>query len=104
MGLDVNFITKQDVICPHCGKVVDTKIICIEDSNGRGWYPLLERIGYYTSDNRWYGKDMVLTEDQKRLVYDFVRNHLDLHRAHSILGAIAQTVVEKSVLVVNADW
>lgn len=110
MGLDINFKSCKNVICPHCGKVVGTKVDDSEHSGGRGWYPILEQLGYYvpydqrTEENDWYGKDMVLTKEQKTQVSDFIRKHLDLYNAHAVYGLICRSIVDGSEVAINADW
>lgn len=111
MSLDVSFKARKNVICPHCNGVVGTEVVvdCV-CSGGRGWYDILEQIGYYvpfdqrTEENDWYGKDMTLTLEQSKQVYDFVKKHLDLYNATNILGLIATTMADGNEVVVNANW
>lgn len=111
MSLDIDFYEHQPVICPHCGETVKMETIAQECSSGKGWYPILESLGYYvpydqrTEENDWYGKDMVLTPEQTKEVYKFVKeNFLDLYCARDIAGLIARAIVEENTVVVNANW
>lgn len=111
MSLDIEFTARKKVTCPHCGEVVTTEPVRCEDSGGRGWYSILESIGYYvpydkrTDENDWYGKDMILTTEQMKQVYDFIIDNSDtLYNADSILGLIATAMIDKNVIVINADW
>ena len=110
MSLDIRFTVKRDIICPHCGKVFKTEDGYSTKSGGRGWYPILEDLGYYvpydkrTDANDWYGKDMVLTDEQLDEVYQFVKKHPDLYSATDVLGLIAMARYEKRSVAVNADW
>ena len=71
MGLDITVMERRDVRCPHCGEVITTVDVASTDSGGRLWYDSLERLGYYvpyekrTKENDWYGKDMVLDNEQE---------------------------------------
>lgn len=109
MGLDIRFVRRKKIICPHCGEVVGhTDEDCI-DGGGRGWYPFLESIGYYvpyeqrTEENDWYGKDMVLTNKQAEELYRFVQQH-DLYGSVGLPALIALARLENDEIVVNADW
>jgi len=110
MGLDISVMLKSDVICPHCGKVVRAETERTEDGGGRGWYPILEKFGYYVSyENRteetdWYGKDMVLTTEQTKELYEFVKDHHGLYGAAEILSLIAVAMAEGKTVAINADW
>ena len=110
MSLDIRFTVKRDIICPHCGMVVKTEDGYSAESGGRGWYPILTDLGYYvpydkrTGANDWYGKDMVLTDEQLDKVYCFVKKLSDLYSAADILGLIAMARYEKCSVAVNADW
>lgn len=110
MGLDINFISRKNVICPHCGTVVATENIYCENSGGRNWFKILEAFGYYvpydqlTEENNWYGKDMTLTAEQAKQVYDFIKKNPELYNANNIMGLIATALVEGNAVVINADW
>lgn len=109
MGLDITFMRRKNIVCPKCGEVVGYTTVDSIDGGGRGWYPLLESIGYYvpyeqrTEENDWYGKDMVLTEEQADKVYQFAKKH-DLYGSYLVQKMIAEAIYEKDSVVINADW
>lgn len=109
MGLDVRFTQRKKIICPKCGEIVGHTDVRDVHCGGRGWYPLLELFGYYvpyeerTEENDWYGKDMVLTEEQADETYRFVKKN-DLYDADGVAMLIASARYEKDDIVVNADW
>lgn len=109
MGLDITFTRRKDVVCPKCGEIVGHTDVQYMDGGGRGWYPLLESIGYYvpyeqrTEKNDWYGKDMVLTREQADEAYRFVKKH-DLYGSEGVQSLIAVALHENDSIVVNADW
>lgn len=108
--MDIQFAAHENVVCPKCGDVVTTEVIACEGSSGRSWYSILEKIGYYvpyeqrTEENDWYGKDMVLTEEQAKEVYQFVVKNVDLYNCVAIRCLLAMAIVEKLTIIVNADW
>lgn len=110
MSLDIRFRKEIDVLCPHCGKPAFSKTVCELNSGGRGWYPLLESIGYYvpyeqrTEENDWYAKDMVLTNEQMKEACLFARKNSDLYDAEAIHSLIASAILCEEKIVVNADW
>lgn len=111
MGLDITLTLKENIVCPKCGEVVATKDLYDTDSGGRIWYDILEKIGYYvpyeqrTEENDWYGKDMVLTDEQLKEMHDFVRCHrADIFKGDSAYMAVASAMLNKQLLVINADW
>jgi hypothetical protein len=110
MGLDIRFISRRNVICPHCNHIIATEDVYCVDSGGRGWYDILEHLGYYvphdqrTEENDWYGKDMVLTTEQAKQVYTFIRKHPNLYNDDEVLGLIATALVDENAVVINADW
>lgn len=110
MGLDIRFSSYMDVTCPHCGEIIGRKEVNCVGSSGRGWYPILEELGYYvpcderTEENDWYGRDMVLTKDQTGAVYRFVSDRPELYRANDVKGLIAIAGKDGTTVVVNADW
>ena len=110
MGLDIRFKEEKDVLCPHCGKHIDFKTEDEIDSGGRGWYPFLESIGYYvpwnerTEENDWYAEDMVLTDDQMMEAYVFLEKNCGLYNATEIRHMLADAMMSKNHIVVNADW
>ena len=109
MGLDISFTRRKNIVCPRCEEIVGhTDVDCV-DASGRGWYPLLESLGYYvpyeqrTEENDWYGKDMVLTKNQVEEVYEFVKKH-DLYGSYLVKKLIAEAIYENDSVVVIADW
>lgn len=110
MGLDITFYQRKDVVCPHCNAVVTQKTIDSVSSGGRVWYDILEELGYYvpyekrTKENDWYAKDMVLTVEQAKRVYDYIKGQPNVMFSESICDLIAVTLLEKDKLVINADW
>ena len=106
MGLDIRFTQRHKIICPHCGTIVDHKDFEEVDSSGRVWYQFLESIGYYVpgaEHDEWYGKDMVLTDEQAKKLYQFVSMN-DTYNDGEIKRIIAVTLLEEDAIVVNADW
>ena len=110
MSLDIRFIARKNILCPHCGEVVTTEDVDCVDSGGRGWYPILESLGYYvpydqrTEENDWYGKDMGLTMEQAHMVYGFIAKNPDLYGARAVKSLIAFAEFEGCDVIVNADW
>lgn len=109
MGLDITFTRRKKVVCSKCGEVVGHTDVLSIDGGGRGWYPILESLGYYvpyeqrTEENDWYGKDMVLTEKQADELYQFAKKH-DLYGSDGLQELIAAARYEHDDIVVNADW
>ena len=109
MGLDISISRRKKIVCPACGEVVGYDVVVCEDSSGRIWYSFLESIGYYvpfeqrTEENDWYGKDMVLTEDQVKELYRFVESNSPYNHG-AIRCLIATASFEHGDVVVNADW
>ena len=109
MGLDIRFTQRKKLICPKCGEIVGHNDVRTVDSCGRGWYPLLESVGYYvpyeerTEENDWYCKDMTLTAEQADEAYRFVEKH-DLYDSYSVAMLIASARYGNDDIVVNADW
>ena len=109
MGLDITFTRRKNMICPKCGEIVGHTDVDCAESSGRNWRPILESFGYYvpyeqrTKENDWYGKDMVLTEEQVGEVYRFATTE-EVFNGHVVAGLIAMSKIEKDVIVVNADW
>ena len=109
MSLDIEFREVRSVICPHCGKVTGTEDVSIAYSGGRGWYPFLETIGYYvphdqlTEENNWYGKDMVLTNEQAREVRAYIKQN-ELFYGDTVRELISNALLDGNSVVINADW
>ena len=103
MGLDIRVSVRKPVICPKCGEVVGHKETDIEASGGRVWYEILDKIGYKNDD--WYSKDMALTKEQTREVYDFVTRHIDdIYQAKNIRNMLSVAMIDGDTVVINADW
>ena len=109
MSLDIRIKEQKEFCCPDCGRLVTTQDIGEECSGGRVWYDFLESVGYYipyekrTKENDWYGKDMVLTEEQAKQLANFVTdncpyNYLDVE------SLVAKTLMHGNKVVINADW
>ena len=109
MSLDITIKERKDFRCPDCGLLVTTQDIDAECSGGRVWYNFLGPIGYYvpyekrTEENDWYGKDMVLTEEQEKQLADFVSDNLPYHWV-AINNLIASAMLHGNKVVINADW
>jgi hypothetical protein len=109
MGLDIRFARRKNIVCPKCGEIIGQTDVDFAEGGGRGWYPFLESIGYYvpyeqrTEENDWYGKDMVLTDEQMDELYRFAKKN-DLYGTDGLLGLIALARYEKHSIVVNANW
>lgn len=110
MGLDLTFKEVRPLRCPHCGLEVKTEIKDCVYTEGRGWYPLLESLGYYvpfekrTDETDWYGKDMILTYEQVDEVWWYVSKHPELYYSESVLGLIVRAKMVKNKVAINADW
>jgi hypothetical protein len=111
VSLDIDFYETQPVVCPHCGQTIKMETIDCANSGGRGWYPILESLGYYvpyekrTEDNDWYCKNMTLTPEQTKEVYKYVKEHLfELYNAMSVMSLIARATLEGTTVVINANW
>ena len=109
MGLDITIKERKEFRCPDCGRLVIEQDICEEWSSGRVWYDFLESIGYYvpyekrTDENDWYGKDMVLTEEQAIQLADFVSNN-QTYNARDIECLVARALLHGNKVIINADW
>lgn len=109
MSLDITIREQQEFRCPECGRLVTTQDIAEECSSGRVWYDFLESVGYYvpyerrTEENDWYGKDMVLTEEQAKRLADFVPDNQP-YNARDIECLVARTLLHGNKVVINADW
>lgn len=109
MGLDITVTHRKRLVCPKCGEVVGGYDVDSVDSGGRLWYDILEAIGYYvpydkrTEENNWYGKDMVLTDRQARMVFDFA-NLIDGYDTQAAARLIAAAKYAGDDVVINADW
>lgn len=109
MGLDITVMERKDVRCPHCGEVINTVNVASTDSNGSLWYDFLEKIGYYvsyekrTKENNWYGKDMVLDNEQAKQLADYAVKNAVYHR-DNVERVVAMALLHENKVVINADW
>lgn len=104
MGMDVSFYSERDIVCPHCQTVVEKAIVRSAYSGGRTWRECLRKIGYYTEDGKWYGKDMKLSEEQVKQVYDFIKESDYLVSGEDVACLLAEALLEKYTVWINADW
>ena len=109
MSLDIIIKARKELRCPDCGRLVTTQDIDAEYSGGRVWYDFLESVGYYvegdnlTEENDWYGKDMVLTEEQAKQLADFVSDNQPCN-ARDVECLVAKALLHGNKVVINADW
>ena len=109
MSIDTTIKERKGFRCPDCGRLVMEQDIGMECSSGRVWYDFLEPIGYYvpyekrTDENDWYGKDMVLTEEQAIQLVDFVFNNQTCND-RGIECMVARALMRGNKVVINADW
>lgn len=109
MSLDITFTQRKKIVCPKCGEIVGHTDVREYSSGGRVWYDFLETIGYYvpynlrTDETDWYGKDMILNAEQAKNAYRFVQEN-DVYNFDIISGLIAQALLEKDDIVINANW
>ena len=109
MSLDITIKERKEFHCPDCGRLVTTQDVGAEDSGGRIWYDFLESVGYYVpyenrnDENDWYGKDMVLTEEQAKQLADFVSEY-QLYYARDIECLVERALLHGNKVVINADW
>ena len=109
MSLDITIKERKEFRCPDCGQLVTTQNINTECASGRVWYDFLEPIGDYvpyenrTEENDWYGKDMVLTEEQAKQLADFVSEYQP-YNARDVECLVARALMRGNKVVINADW
>ena len=109
MSLDITIREQQEFHCPDCGRLVTTQYIDEVSSSGRVWYDFLQGVGYYveddnpTEENDWYGKDMVLTEEQAKQLADFVSDNQP-YNARDVECLVARALLHGNKVVINADW
>ena len=109
MGLDITVTQMRTIRCPHCGEIVDERIVAEADSGGRVWYPFLESVGYYvpyemrTEENDWYGKDMKLTKDQINHLFRYCQD-TKAYNYHEVASLVAIAEALGDAVVINADW
>ena len=109
MSLDITIKERKEFRCPDCGRLVTTQDIGEECSGGRVWYGFLESVGYYvsyenlTEENDWYGKDMVLTEEQAKQLADFVSDNQP-YNYMDVEGLVARALLHGNKVVINSSW
>lgn len=109
MGLDITVMERKDVHCPHCGEVINTVDVASTDSGGRLWYGFLERLGYYvpyekrTEKNDWYGKDMVLDNEQAKQLVDYAVKK-EVYNWDGVESVVTEALAHGNKVVINADW
>lgn len=109
MGLDITVRERRDVRCPHCGEVINTVEVDGTNSGGSLWYDFLERLGYYvpyekrTKENDWYGKDMVLDNEQAKQLVDYAVKK-EVYNWDGVESVVATALAHGNKVVINADW
>ena len=109
MGLDIVVMERRDVRCPQCGVVITTVDVARTDSGGRLWYDFLERLGYYvpyekrTEKNDWYGKDMVLDNEQAKQLTDYAMQK-EVYNWDGVERVVTEALAHGNKVVINADW
>lgn len=109
MGLDITVMEYKDIHCPRCGEVVNTVEVYGTDSNGSLWYDFLERLGYYvpcekrTEKNDWYGKDMVLDNEQAKQLVDYAVKK-EVYNWDGVERVVTEALAHGNKVVINADW
>lgn len=112
MSLDIRFSVENPIICPHCGKVVDSKSIDFCLSGGQIWHDFLRKIGgdlpYETDDIEVgrFGEDYILTKNEVYYLLTFLSSREapcddEVKRLAMLTVANAH---KGYALVVNADW
>lgn len=105
MGLDITIKERQEFRCPDCGKFVTTKDVNEVSTGGSEWYDFLKSINYYTGngDCDWYGKDMVLTEEQARALAEYSVKKVYWPN-NEIERLVAVALLRGHKVIVSADW
>ena len=109
MSLDITIKERKELRCPDCGRLATTQDIGAECSGEIVWYNFLESVGYYVpyenrnDENDWYGKDMVLTEEQAKRLADFVSEYQP-YNARDVECLVARALLHGNKVVINADW
>lgn len=109
MGLDITVMERKDVRCPHCGEVINTVEVDGTNSGGSLWYDFLEKIGYYvpyekrTKENDWYGKDMVLDNEQAKQLVDYAVKK-EAYNWDDVDRVVTMALLHENKVVINADW
>lgn len=109
MGLDITISERKEYRCPNCGIPVGHTDIASTDSGGRLWYDFLERLGYYvpyekrTKENDWYGKDMVLDNEQAKQLADYAVKK-EVYNWDGVKWIVTEALAHGNKVVINADW
>lgn len=109
MSLDITVMERKDVRCPHCGEVVNTVDVASTDSSGSLWYDFLEKLGYYvpyekrTEKNDWYGKDMVLDNEQVKLLTNYAIQK-EVYNWEGVERVVTEALAHGNKVIINANW
>lgn len=105
MSLAVTVKEVQEFRCPDCGKLVTTKDVNEVNAGGPDWRDFLKSIDYYAEggDSGWYGKDMVLTDEQARELAKYSVKNVYWPN-NDIEKLVAVALLRGHKVVVNADW
>ena len=109
MGLDITISERKEHRCPNCGAPVGHTDIASTDSGGRLWYDFLEKLGYYvpyekrTKENDWYGKDMVLDNEQAKQLADYAVKK-EVYNRDDVERVVATALMHENEVVINANW
>lgn len=109
MGLDITISERKEYRCPNCGIPVGHTDIASIDSDGRLWYDFLEKLGYYvpyekrTEENDWYGKDMVLDNEQAKQLADYAVKK-EVYNRDDVEWIVTEALAHGNKVVINADW
>lgn len=109
MGLGITISERKEYRCPNCGISVGHTDIASTDSGGSLWYDFLERLGYYvpyekrTEKNDWYGKDMVLDNEQAKQLTDYAMQK-EVYNWDGVERVVTEALAHGNKVVINADW
>lgn len=109
MGLDITISERKEHRCPNCDTLVGHTDVASADSCGRLWYDFLERLGYYvpyekrTEKNDWYGKDMVLDNEQAKQLADYAVKK-EVYNWDGVKWIVTEALAHGNKVVINADW
>lgn len=109
MGLDITISERKEYRCPNCGTSVGYTDVASTDSDGRLWYDFLERLGYYvpyekrTKENDWYGKDMVLDNEQAKQLADYAVKK-EVYNWDGVERVVTKALAHGNKVVINVDW
>lgn len=109
MGLDITISERKEHRCPNCGIPIGYTDIASIDSDGRLWYDFLEKLSYYvpyekrTKENDWYGKDMVLDNEQAKQLADYAVKK-EVYNRDDVERVVATALMHENEVVINANW